>query len=148
MDNSVGTKAQKKQSTFLPDIEESRALEKAILSLENACVRVLDTRLSSKKDDLDGLYWQRKFQNIATPVSLALAECKGPRHFHYHYKHRKDDDTVLQPVMENPLQVLAQVCKSALEQAGTQLVGIDNAKITRMRDVFERSLRGFLAVYR
>jgi hypothetical protein len=111
-------------------------------------VRVLDTRLSSKKDDLDGLYWQRKFQNIATPVSLALAECKGPRHFHYHYKHRKDDDTVLQPVMENPLQVLAQVCKSALEQAGTQLVGIDNAKITRMRDVFERSLRGFLAVYR
>ena len=147
MGNSVGTKVQKKQSTILPDVEESRAVEKAVLALESACVRVMEARLSSGKDDVDGMYWQRKFQTIATPVSLSLAECKGPRHFHYHYKHSAKDDSVLQPVLENPMQVLAQVCKDALERTACDLVGINNKKAEQLRDVFDRALRGFLAVY-
>ena len=119
-----------------------------ILSLENACARVMESHFSTGRNDMDGLYWQRKFQNIATPVSLALAECKGPRQFHYHYKHRADDHSILQPVMGNPLHVLAQACKEALKHAETELVGIQDEKIVRLRNLFESSLRGFLAKYK
>ncbi|NBX03444.1 MAG: hypothetical protein EBR02_05190 [Alphaproteobacteria bacterium] len=145
MTTSSGTKAQKKQNTSLQDIAQSKAQEQALLALENTCARVLEARFSNGKQDMDGLYWQRKFHNIVTPVSLALSECKGPRHFHYHYKHSKKDDSVLQPVLENPVTVLVQVCKDALRHAETELVGIADDKIVRMRDALEKVLRSFLA---
>ena len=147
MSNSVGTKARKKQPALLADVQESKALEQVMLSLENICVRILDSSFTSHKQDVDGLYWQRKFHNIVTPVSLALAECKGPRRFHFHYKHKAGDDSVLQPVMENPLQVLAGSCREALRHCQTELVGIDNERIVKMRNRLESGLHDFLSQY-
>src|SRR5205085_662405 len=89
-----------------------REFEQALLSLENACMRILESHYANGRQDTERLYWQQRFKNIVTPVSLALAECKGPRRFHYHYRHRADDASVLHPVLEpSPLDTLAQVCR-------------------------------------
>src|SRR5947207_1525821 len=98
MSTSVGTKSKKKQTTIsaksstdrqTPDLPlPDREFESAILALENTCVSILDSQFTETSGDSESLYWQQIFINIANPVSLALMESKGPRHFHYHYRHR------------------------------------------------------------
>ncbi len=150
MSVSAYTKAQKKQTSLSPDspdVAYSRDLEQSLLALESACMAILDSHFTHGREDEDGLLWQRKFKNIVTPVSLALREHKGPRRFHFHYKHREDDDEVLTPVFENPLDNLARSAKSALTSCQNDLVGIDDDEIIENRDMIEGALRGFLAKY-
>jgi|GEM_PF-2592843 len=151
MPTSVGTKAEKKQSTLsgarlVP--ASDKEFENSLLSLENACFTVLENQFSSGKGDTDGRYWQERFINIANPVSLALMEYKGPRHFHQHYRHRKDDESVLQPVLENPIVMLAQVCKVAIKACQSQLVGLQDPSMIDMRRMFENALRDVLLRYK
>ena len=145
MDTSVGMKARKKQPPISPAAAApvDHRFEMALLALENSCLRIFDVR-PADRDDTDGLYWQQRLKNIATPVSLALAECKGPRKFHYHYRHRADDSSVLHPVLENPMDTLAQVCRDTLGACRTQLVGIQDANLNRARNMFETTLQTFL----
>ena len=151
MSSSVGTKPKKKQLPIsdrpspaplsIPD----RNMESAILSLENACLTVLDAPFAEDYQNTESQFWRHIFMNIATPVSLALMESKGPRHFHYHYRHRPEDASILHPVLENPVDMLAQVCKDALKQCQKQLVGIqDNATAKRAR-ILELALQNFIA---
>ena len=154
MPTSVRTKAQKKQSSLSLKLVEKRSrspaehkLEAALLSLENACFAVLDTPFSERKQDTERLYWQHRFANIANPVSLALMESKGPRHFHYHYRHRTDDESVLQPVLEDPVEMLAQVCKEALKRCQREFAGMHDITLQRSRQMFEGALNGFLSQY-
>ena len=74
-------------------------------------------------------------------------EYKGPRHFHYHYRHREDDESVLHPVLENPVDMLAQVCKEALKQCRSELVGLDDSDMIDRRNSIESSLAEFLQHY-
>jgi hypothetical protein len=141
---SVGMKVGKKQS---PVSEFDRQFEQSLLSLENVCLNVMDSRFVHDRQDMEGLYWQRRFKNIVTPISLALAEYRGPRRFHYHYRHRKDDESVLHPVMEDPIDTLAQVCKSTLAQCQTDLVGIADGAINKKGRMLEQALRNFLHRY-
>ncbi len=142
MGSSSGTKANNKLSSST-DIIETKRQQKAMLALESVCTRILESRPTSKQD-IDSLMWQRKLHNIVTPVSLALTECKGPRHFHYHYKHSKKDDGILQPVLENPIELLVQVCTESLKHAEISLVGISDEKIIRYRDSLEAALRNVI----
>lgn len=149
MNTSVGTKARKKQpplSAAVTPPAENRRLETALLSLENACLRALDSRVAAR-DDIELLTAQQRLKNTASLVSLALNECKGPRRFHYHYRHREDDASVLHPVMENPLDRLAQVCRDALRQCQCDLVGISDNALSRARNMFEAALAGFITRY-
>ncbi|MDE3016024.1 MAG: hypothetical protein KGI29_03780 [Pseudomonadota bacterium] len=149
MNTSVGTKARKKQpalSAAEAAPADDRRLEISLLSLENACLRIFDAR-PARRDDIDLLTWQQRLKNTASLVSLALAESKGPRHFHYHYRHNKNDDSVLHPVLGNPLDMLAQVCRDALRQCRTDLVGIQDSSLNRARNMFEAALQGFLTRY-
>lgn len=141
MSNVVGTKVHKKQSKELLDPR----LEQAMLALEGVCVRVLDDRLSV--DDADGLYAQQALKNIVTPVSLALAEAKGPRHFQYHYRHKADDASVLQPVIEDASAMLARVCEQTLAQCAKKLVGVHDHELVKRQQALEAALRGFLFHY-
>jgi hypothetical protein len=146
MSVSAYTKAQKKQSTSSTDkAPHLRELEQALLKLENACLLILDSQFTHGREDEDGMLWQRKFKNIVTPISLALREYKGPRRFHFHYKHRKDDDSVLTPVFEDPLENLVKACKNALSHCENDLVGIEGDEIAENRDMLEGALRGMLA---
>ena len=140
MSVSAYTKAQKKQ----PSLSEAQHLEKSLLALENACLQILDSQFTHGREDEEGLLWQRKFKNIATPVSLALREHKGPRRFHFHYKHREDDETILHPVMDDPLENLAKACQTALTHCQNDLVGIQDKDIIQSRDLLESALRGVL----
>jgi hypothetical protein len=154
MSTSLVTKARKKQPALsvkdapavaLPD----RKLEQAILSLENCCVYILDIGFTADRRDTDLRYWQQRFKNMMTPVSLALAECKGPRRFHFHYRHRADDEAVLHPVLEpSPLTTLEQVCAEALGACRSQLVGIEDSGVLEARHMLEMALQGFLLCYR
>lgn len=145
MTTSLGTKTRKKQvsSPSLP--LGDREFEQSLIALEDACQRVLDGIFSEGRYDTERLTWQQHFKNIATPVSLALAEYKGPRRFHYHYRHKKGDESVLTPVFEpSPIDLLALVCEKALLQSQSQLVGIQDKVMIAYRRLLERSLRGFL----
>lgn len=147
MNTSVGTKARKKQPALSTAPEaKDRRLEVSLLSLENACLRVLDSRVSSR-EDIEILTCQQRLKNAASMVSLALNEYKGPRHFHYHYRHREDDATVLQPVLEDPLDMLARACRDAQRQCRSEMVGIPDSSLYRARNMFESALQGFLARY-
>ena len=149
MNTSVGMKSRKKQSSLSPALPvDDRHFEQALLSLENVCARILQARFRDNRQYSEQLYWQQKLKNIATPVSLALAEYKGPRRFHHHYRHREDDESVLTPVLESPIDLLAQVCLHALDQCHT-LVGVVQAPdFTRNRDALEHALQHFLSCYR
>lgn len=149
MNNSVGTKARKKQSPLSPPpVAATPALfEQPLLALESACMRILESRFAGARDDIDGLYWQQRFKNIATPISLVLREYKGPRRFHNHYRHRADDDSILHPVLEDPLDMLAQVCAQALDACRNDLVGIYNENLIRQRRLLEHALQMFLLRY-
>jgi len=151
MPTSVRTKAKKKQPLSTKSntlAAEDGAFEQSILALENACLMVLETRLSLTSSNPQSQFWQQIFINIANPVSLALMECKGPRHFHYHYRHRKDDESILHPVLENPIDMLAQVCEAALTQSRAELLGLDDMDMIRMRAALEVSLLAFLSQFK
>jgi hypothetical protein len=150
MTTSVGTKAQKKQSSLSQSeaIENSPAFQQSLLGLENICHRILESNFTKARDDIDGLYWQQRFKNVAMPISLALRECKGPRRFHHHYRHRADDDSILHPVMEDPLDQLAHVCDLALEACRSDLVGIYEDNFLKARRQLEHALQVFLLRYK
>jgi hypothetical protein len=147
---SVRTKPQKKQPSSLPQAAAGlhHELEIVLITLESVCMRILESRFTANKRDVERLYWQQRFKNIVTPVSLALAETKGPRHFHNHYRHSEKDDGILQPVFEDPIETLALVCKDALRHCQQDLVGIEDDAIIEKRDRLEAALRGFLLKYR
>jgi len=144
MSTSVRTKVEKKQPSLS---NEDKQFEQSLLALDNACISVLEMPMARGRKDTQRLYWQQRFINIANPISLALMESKGPRHFHYHYRHREDDESVLHPVLENPVDMLAQVCKDALRQCRSELVGLDDADMIERRFSLENSLIEFLQRY-
>lgn len=151
MTTSLGTKTKKKQpqASALPAISEvDRSFEEALIALEEACQNILVGELIDSHGDSEQRHWQQRLKNIITPVSLALGEHKGPRRFHFHYRHREDDASVLHPVMEpSPIDMLAHVCETALDQSETQLAGMQSKELIAYRNVLERSLRGFLHAY-
>ena len=152
MSTSVGTKTKKKQTaisdnTFADQPLPDRKFESAILSLENICVSILDSQFTDISDSAESTYWQQIFINIATPVSLALMESKGPRHFHYHYRHRPENESILHPVLENPVDMLAQVCEDALKQCHKHFIGIHDKSITKRGRTLEMALQSFLLSY-
>jgi hypothetical protein len=148
MNTSVGMKSKKKQpasmkSSAVPDSD--REFEQALLMLENVCLKILEGTQTVKRSDTEGRYWQQRFENLVTPVSLALAECKGPRRFHYHYHRREDGETVLQPVLEpTPIDMLAMVCRGTLKHSQEDLVGMQNEEMTENRFMLEEALQSFL----
>ena len=144
MVTSVGMKAGKKQS---PVSSVSRQVEQSLLALENICFNIMESSFAAGRDDIDGLMWQRRFKNIVTPVSLALAEYRGPRHFHNHYRHKEGDDSVLTPVLAEPLSMLALACESSLKAAQKDLVGIPDARMSKKGRLLEQALRAFLHRY-
>ncbi len=146
MSISVDTKARKKQSPLSP---KAPPYEQSLLRLESVCLRILDSQFADIRQDTDRLYWQQRFKNIVTPISLALTEYKGPRRFHYHYRHREDDESILRPVFEpSPVDMLAQVCDEALASCQQDLVGIRDADIVEQRRALEHALQMFLIRYR
>jgi hypothetical protein len=155
MSTSVGIKVRKKQSSLsaktaeaVPVSADVHLLETSLLSLENACMRVLESDYT-ETSDTERMYWQQRLMNIAKPVSLALAECNGLRRFHYHYRHRADDETILHPVLEpSPVSTLAQVCEVALKSCRSDLVGIQDTSLLKARTMLEGALQGFLVKYR
>lgn len=122
----------------------AQAAERAILALEDICLKVQNCSFAEGKYDTEGLTWQRTFKNIITPVSIALSECKGPRRFHFHYKHRADDDSVLSPVEPDACDVLFHACEIALERCQRELVGIHDEKIARKARALEHALSDFI----
>jgi hypothetical protein len=150
MPTSVGTKAGKKQSSLskkdaIP--AGDRDFEHSLMILENVCFLVMNTQFFEGRNDVEGRTWQERFINIATPVSLALAEYKGPRHFHYHYRHSPTNDAVLQPVLENPVDTLAHACQVALNACRNDLVGIQDAVMLETKTMLEQALGAFLQQY-
>lgn len=150
MPTSVGTKARKKQSSLSKNDTVptgDREFENSLMTLENACFMVMDGQWAENRNDMEGRTWHERFINIANPVSLALAEYKGPRHFHYHYRHSPKDDAVLQPVLENPVDMLAKACRHALSACQSELVGLRDPAMLESRGMLEQALQGFLAQY-
>jgi hypothetical protein len=151
MSTSVGTKARKKQSPLSMPLAAMTAADKdfeqSLMSLENACLRVLEIDCSSDRHNTECLYWQQRFKNVVTPISLALVEYKGPRRFHYHYRHREDDESILHPVLEPaPIDTLAIVCKEALADC-RNLVGIQDEELVRTRAMLCSAIHHFLQLY-
>jgi hypothetical protein len=137
----MGTSVVRKQT------HEPHALEHALSHLENMCLLVLEGNFTHGKQDEDRLYWQQKLKNIAKPVSLALAECRGPRVFHQHYRHSAANLEQLQPVLTPALDALAFVCERALRQC-EEMVGVKGALLIENKTMLERSLRRFLTTHR
>lgn len=108
------TNASDRQLNLLPP--EGAAQTSQLLSeLEDICFQIIDAPAPRNPDDQDRIFWHRKLKNIATPVSLALRECRGPRRFHYHYRHDPLDADHLIPTMgPSPLATLTRVCQRAL----------------------------------
>jgi len=145
MSTSVGTKSRKKQPSLAAALPPR--LEQAMGGLENTCMQILYGEDGAS--DSERMYWQQRFKNIATPVSLALNEYKGPRRFHYHYRHRDDDEAVLRPVMEpSPIDMLAQVCEYSLAECHAKLVGIRDERMLKTQRILEHALQIFLQRYR
>ncbi len=133
------TKALKKPAASNIDA----SLNESLLNLEDVCARLLETRFAIR-DDSERMYWQQRFKNVVTPVSLALAEVRGPRRFHHHYRHDVNDDTVLLPVMEDPLEMLAHTCEHALAESNKKLSGIHDDDFIAAQRRLEKALNKFL----
>lgn len=133
------TKTQKKQGASSID----NSLNSALLDLEEVCARLLEKRFAVR-DDSERMYWQQRFKNIVTPVSLALAEIRGPRRFHHHYRHDENNEDVLLPVLENPLEILARACEHALCESGKKLSGIHDSDMMAAQRRLEKALNKFL----
>ena len=128
-------------------VRENHDLEQALVALESVCLTIQEGEFTHGREDEDRHYWQQKLKNLTTPISLALAECKGPRHFHNYYRHRENETDALQPTAgPPPLQMLAYVCDKALH-ACEDMVGAKGSLILENKSMLERALRRFLAVY-
>lgn len=147
MATSVRTKAQKKQPTFATphdDVELTRKLEQAVMELEDAVFQVLSADKGHQFHDVDFLYWHRRLNSVATQISLALSECRGPRRFHYHYRHDPQDYDTLYPVSgPGPLETLMRVAREALTHCA-EMVGVQDEKALFTRNRLEQALRLFL----
>ncbi len=153
MATSVRTKVQKKQPAFTAenaspahdDAEHTRKLEQAVMDLEDAVFQVLNADKGHNFHDVDFLYWNRRLKSIATQVSLALSEQRGPRRFHYHYRHDPKDFDTLYPVAgPAPIETLCRVCREALSQCA-EMVGIQDEQGLFTRNKLEQGLRQFLS---
>lgn len=138
------SKAQKKPASISAFIPSS--LDKSLLMLEDICARLLEIRFPSC-DDSERMIWQQRFKNIITPLSLALAEIKGPRQFHNHYRHDSNDTSVLRPVLENPIDMLAHACEKALHEISVKLPIVHDADLVAAQSKLEKTLRKFLSDY-
>ncbi len=134
----------KAEKTAPASSSSSPAIEAALLSLEDACIGLLDTQFAHEREDIEFELSERRLKNLVSRVSLALRECKGPRHFHQHYRHQKEDDSVLVPVLDDPLETLAQVCKSALAELQSGFAGSQPANIVSALHLLETALRKFI----
>lgn len=114
--------------------------ERALMALEDICLEIKDGQFTHGKEDLDRLFWQQKLKNIAMSLSLALAEYRGPRVFHHHYKHREDDAAVLTPVLESARENLITMCERALAES-EGFVGMKGSKLLAERTQMEKALR-------
>lgn len=158
MNTSVGTKAKKKQSSLLKNTvielnppkenEHQKALSQVMATLENVCLMVLESEFSPPIEDQTATAARQRFINVAAPVSLALMECKGgPRHFHFHYRHKPEDESVLQPVFENPIDTLALACREAAKHCHEELLGLRDQELRQARQAFQQAIQSFLGVY-
>jgi hypothetical protein len=147
MANSVRTKALKKQQGIASpgqDARETQRLEQAALRLEDAVLKVLEASKGYKFHDVDFLYWDRRLKNIATHLSLALAEYKGPRRFHYHYRHDPKNHEQLYPVMgPAPIAMLLRVCREGYAKLD-EMVGLRDAAIREHRTLLQQAIRGVM----
>lgn len=130
----------------MEDLNVTRKLEQSLLDLEDAVLTVLDAHKGHAFHDVDFLYWDRKLKNIATPISLALSECKGPRVFHYHYRHDREDAEKMIPVMESPIITLLKVCRNSLIRCNDIVGSVDKA-VTINKIRLEQSIRSFINCY-
>lgn len=133
-------------SAALSDLNIARKLEQALLDLEDAVLTVLDAHKGHAFHDVDFLYWDRKLKNIATPISLALSECKGPRVFHHHYRHNPNCEQEMIPVMESPIMTLLKVCRNSLIRCNDMVGSVDKA-VTINKIRLEQSIRNFINCY-
>ena len=141
------TKALKKKfAPPTPIYHIDPALDEALLVLEDICASLLEQNFA-QRDDSERMYWQQRFKNIVTPISLALTEVRGPRRFHHHYRHDSNDDSVLLPVLENPLEMLGNACRKALNESSRKLAGIHDNDLLAAQRRLEISLNNFLLKY-
>ncbi len=141
----TAVKTQRKRP--VAEVAANNSLDESLLHLEDVCARLLEIRFAVR-DDSERMYWQQRFKNIVTPVSLALAEIKGPRRFHHHYRHDANDDSKLLPVLENPIDMLAHTCEYALQESNKKLSGIHDNDLIAAQMQLERVLNNFLLNYR
>lgn len=164
MATSVRTKAAKKQLPFqgaskTADAGSVRAktetkknprktthsphLVQALVDIEDACLSVLHEQSGAVPREAGA-----KLKNIATPLSLALRECKGPRRFHYHYRHDPEDYDTLTPVAgPSPYEVLARLCEKAIDHLHDFHV-IDDAELRREISQLQHAAQRFVQMYR
>lgn len=141
MGSTVGTKARKKQ----PASPASASFEQALMALEDICLDIKGGQFTHGKEDIDRLYWQQKLKNLAVPISLALAEYKGPRVFHHHYKHKENDDEVLTPVLESARDNLMMVIEKSLHEC-ENLNGMKGSKLLEEKELLCKALRQAIIV--
>jgi len=141
MGNSTTAPAKRKKPSSTP---ANVSFERALMALEDICLDIKDGQFTHGKEDIDRLYWQQKLKNLAMPVSLALAEYKGPRVFHHHYKHKETDDAVLTPVLESSHDNLVKMCNRALHEC-ENLNGMKGSKLLDERSRLCKALRQMLA---
>lgn len=138
MGNSVTAPAKRSKKPSSQPVNVS--FERALMALEDVCLDINDGQFTHGKEDEDRLYWQQKLKNLAMPISLALAEYKGPRVFHQHYKHSEGDSTVLVPVLESSRDNLIAACERALVES-EQLLGMKGSKLLSEKSLLEKALR-------
>lgn len=170
MATSVRTKAAKKQLPFegsfktadaghklaKPESKTARddfpapgaSLSRAVMELEDACLTVLVEQPESPSFEPETRNQCGTLKNIATPLSLALRECKGPRRFHYHYRHDPEDYDTLTPVAgPSPYVVLARLCEKTLDRLRDFHV-VDDAELRREIAQLQHAAQDFLQAYR
>jgi hypothetical protein len=123
---------------------QSKALEPAVAKLEAICMELLDDEFTDSRHDVERQYWQRRFKNIVTPVSLALSEYEGEARFHQHYRQSEADDEVLVPVVCDPMSQLKLACETALEHCRREFVGVEDEIVLKGQRRLEKTLRMFL----
>ena len=151
MSTSVGTKSHKKQHASSPPTLpalQSQQLEYALLKLEDACVAILDRQDHISHRNIELRYWQQRLENIAAPVSLAVAECKEPRRFYDHERHHQQGVVVLRPAAHNPLVTLSHVCEHAYDTCRGDLATCHQPSLDKKRVRFEAALHNYIALYK
>lgn len=140
MGSSVRMKAGKKQPATEQKPANDIVFERSLMALEDICLDIRDGQFTHGREDIDRLYWQQRLKNLAMPISLALAEYKGPRVFHHHYKHKESDEEILTPVMESARDNLISVCQRALNEC-ENLNGMKGSKLVEEKNLLCKTLR-------